>query len=263
MDWTKIRLNGLSTVDLPIVDALPSDPYILKSADGLGPPVVDVSIVEGYYQGRRPQNREIVLLVGLNPDYTVGQKVSDLRTSLYGMLTPGYTDNVMVEIMDIDGVLVQTVGYVSKLEIAPFSKDPAVQITIPCLEKYLQAPSVIYVVPEGKNNPEITNAGTAPAGFRMEVVFSASMDSWVLSDLTGKKMQFDYGFQSGDTLIFDTTPGARGIWVLRSGITSNILYSLSKDSVWYTLYGGLNTFATSSQAFDWGDVYYRPQYWGV
>ncbi len=38
MKFNKIRLLGVTNVDLPIVGADPSGPYVLKSADGLGPP---------------------------------------------------------------------------------------------------------------------------------------------------------------------------------------------------------------------------------
>jgi len=268
MYFTKIRLNGLSSVDLPKVDASPSDLYILKGADGLGPPEVDVSISQtlnagGHYQGRRPQSRELVFLVGLNPDYSSGMTAADLRTTMYGMLTPGSSDSVLVEVMDTNGTIVQTTAYVSKLEIVPFTKDPAIQITMPCLQQYLQAPSLLYVVPETYATPSINNVGTAPAGFHMEVIFTSDMSSWTLTHSSGRKMTFTYGFLSGDKLIIDTRPGSRGIWVLRNSITTNIIYSLSADSTWHMFHGGTNNFTVSSASFTWGDVYYLPQYWGI
>lgn len=268
MYFTKIRLNGLTVVDLPIVDALPSDLYILKSADGLGPPEIDVSIANtlnagGVYQGRRPQSREIVLQVGLNPNYAAGQTASDLRTSLYGMLTPGYVDNITIEIMNGSTVLVKTTGYVKKLEVVPFTKDPEVQIVIPCLQQYLQAAANLFIAPASKSAPVINNVGTAPAGFHLEVIFTAGLSSWTLSDASGKKMQVTYAFLTNDKLEIDTRPGFRGIWVTRGGVRTNIIYALSSDSVWYMLHGGDNVFSTSSQSFNWGDVYFLPQYWGI
>lgn len=268
MYFTKLQLIGLSTVNLPIVDALPTDPYILTNAEGLGPPEVDVSIQNtlnagGFYQGRRPQSREIVLRVGLNPDFGIGQTAADLRTELYGLLTPGYLDNVTVRIMDVTTVLATTVGYIKKLEIVPFNAEPEVQITIACVEQYLQAPSFLYVAPDSKSAPVIDNTGTAPAGFRMEITFTSNVTNWTLSHASGAKMELTYSFLSGDILTIDTRPGYRGIWLKRGLSTTNIIYALSADSIWFMLHGGENTFATSSSAFNWGDVYYRPQYWGV
>lgn len=269
MYFTKIRLNGLQVIDLPIVGALPSDLYILKSADGLGPPEVDVSIADtlnagGVYQGRRPQSREIVLLIALNPDFKVGQTAADLRTALYGMLTPGHIDRIVVDILDDEDLLASTSGYAKKLEIVPFSKDPEVQLTIACVQQYLIAPETLYISPPDKAAPLIPNVGTAPAGFRMELTFSAALTEWVLSDFDGQtEMRIVYPFAIGDKLMIDTRPGRRGIWVDRGGIETNIIFALTQNSIWYMLHGGDNIFATSSQAFEFGDVFYTPQFWGI
>jgi Phage tail protein len=268
MYFTKLRLVGLTTIDLPIIDALPSDPYILKSVTGLGPPEVDVSIMNtlnagGFYQGRRPQTREPVVHIGLNPDYKIEQTVSDLRQDLYGLLTPGADDIVKIQIWDDIDLLLYTTGYVKKLEIAPFSKTPEVQVTISCLQQYLLSLDDLYVDPGSTSAPTITNVGTAPAGFHMEVVFSAGMPQWEITASNGDKMLFDYDFLSGDTLIFDTRPGVRGIKVLRGVTEMNILWALSSDSTWLMLHGGDNYFTTVPTTFAWGDVYYLPQYWGI
>ena len=154
MYFTKVLLTGITPISLPIVGALPSDVYILKSVEGLGPPEVDVSITKtlnagGVYQGRQPQNREIVLMIGLNPNYKIGQTVSDLRESLYGFLTPGYLDHVVIEIVNGVTTIAKTIGYVKKIEINPFSKDPQVQVTLACLKPYFEAPTILYITPGG------------------------------------------------------------------------------------------------------------------
>lgn len=267
MKLTKLRLNGLTVVDLPIINALPSDPYILKNVDGLGPPVVDVSIAQtlnagGKYQGRRPQSREIVSLIGLNPAHSAGQSASDLRSSLYGMLSPGEDDHITVQVMDDETVVVETQGYVGNLEINPFSKDPEVQLTVPCLQQYLLAPELLFVVPASKSAPVIQNVGNAPSGIHMEIIFTANVTNWTLSRPSGKKMQINYAFLTGDKLTIDTRPGSRGIWRLRSGVNKNLIGS-APGSDWLMLHAGANTFATSSQSFNWESVFYLPQYWGI
>lgn len=268
MYFTKIRLNGLEVIDLPIVHARPSDLYILKNADGLGPPEVEVSILDtinagGFYQGRRVHSRELVFLVGLNPTYENNQRVSDLRESLYGLLTPDLAESVKIEIMDEETSLAYTTGYVKKFEVVPFSKTPEVQITMACLQQYWVTPSNLYVELTDKLHPFIENVGTAPAGFHMEVIFSSSVSGWTLMDDFNKKMLFNYTFGAGDILIIDTRPGMRGIWVNKLGVITNIIYTLSADSSWLILHGGKNQFHTNVQLFDWGDVYYLPQFWGI
>jgi hypothetical protein len=269
MKFTKIRLTGLYTIDLPIVNAHPSDMYILKNADGLGPPEVDVSIVDalnsgGYYQGRRTNLREIVLHIGLNPDYITNQSVADLRNSLYGTLTPGLADNVRVDIMLEDTSLVYTSGYVKKMEIAPFSQTPEVQVTISCVDKYWKTNNFLYLIDLNKVTPTINNVGTAPSGFHMEVIMTAAQTWWTISNDGGKsRFRVDYNFQVGDKLIFDTRPGFREVKLERTTVVSNIIYALSADSTWYLLHGGENIFNTTFQTFEWGSVFYHPQYWGI
>jgi len=266
---TKVRLHGLSTIDLPVVGARPSDRYILKTAEGLGPPEVDVSQSRtlhagDVYQRRRPQSREVVLTVRLNPDHQMSETAADLRAELYGLLTPGYLDEVKIDILDGDDLQASTAGNVSKLEINPFSAEPEVQITIPCLQAYLHAPNILYVFPGSAADPSIMNVGTAPTGFRAEILFTAPTNWWGLFNGRGQSMTFYHAFHAGDKLTFDTNPGSRGIWLTRDGATYSILQSLASDSVWHMLYGGNNTFeATSNTGYTWGNVYYTPQYWGI
>lgn len=268
MRMSKIRLNGLAVVDLPIIGATPQDVYICKNVDGLGPPEVEVSMGEtlngdDVYQGRKAQPREIVMLVGLNPDYSAGQVPADLRTSLYGMLAPSADDAITVQIIDDEDVVASTTGYVKKIEINVFSDKPEVQLTVRSTSAYLRADSETFVEPADKVSPTIYNVGTAPVGFHMEVQFTADLSGWTLTHISGRKMQIAYAFLTGDLLEIDTRPGQRGIWVTRVGVRTNIIWALSGDSTWHMLHGGANDFSTSSSSFDWNDVYYLPQFWGI
>jgi hypothetical protein len=268
MRLTKLRLNGLAVVDLPIIGATPQDVYILKGVDGLGPPEIEVRIGDtlnagGVYQGRRAQNRQIVALIGLNPDYSAGQVPADLRTSLYGMLSPSADDAITVQIVDDEDVVASTTGYVSKIEINPFSDKPEVQMTIDCDKQYFEAPGQLFLSPDSKPSPVIDNVGTAPTGLHMELQFTADVTNWTITHISGRKMEINYAFLTGDLLEIDTRPGQRGIWVTRVGVRTNIIWALSSDSIWHMLHGGANNFATSSSSFDWGDVYYLPQFWGI
>lgn len=268
MKITKVRLNGLTVVDLPIEGALPSDKYILKGLDGVGPPDLDVALGDtlfgdAVFQGRQAQGREIVGLIGLNPDFGSSESAADLRSNLYGMITPGYGEAITVQFMNVDAIVAETTGYVRRLEINPFSKDPEVQITVACVERQLVAPDVVFLDPTDKTDPEILNEGTAPAGFHMEVIFTGALASWSLEDVTGLyEMNVVYAFAVGDMLEIDTRPGHRGIWVTHLGVRKNIIWALQAGP-WFMLHGDSNIFHTSSAAFNWGDVYYQPRFWGI
>ena len=79
MRVTKFALVGDETVDLPITQVSPSDKFILKDISGLGPPDVLVNIgtttyPQGVYQGSKPQPRQMIATIGLNPDYFSGRR---------------------------------------------------------------------------------------------------------------------------------------------------------------------------------------------
>lgn len=269
MKITSLRLVGLKTINLPIYNALPNDPYRFKKATGMGPSGVDVSLIKAMnlgqiYKGRRPQGREIVVTIGLNPNYSVGQTPDDLRTDLYGLLTPASGDLISVQFLNEDVVVAVTNGTVSKFETEHFSKDPEVQITIPCLEAYLQAPQLTSVpLPIDKARPVIENIGTAAVGMVMNLTFTSDITGWTVVDQSGKVMQILYPFKVGDQLEVNTNPGERRLTLKRGNTTVNVLPYLVRGSEWLQLYGGGNRLETSSQNFIWNSFIFRAQYLGV
>lgn len=271
MRISKVRLIGLAVVDLPIIGATPQDLYICKDVEGLGPPEIDVAIAKtlnagGVYQGRQAQNRQIVAKIGLNPDYSAGQVPADLRESLYGMLSPSGDDAIQIQLMNDEDVLAGTTGYVSKVEPNPFSDQPEVQMTIDSTQPTFEAADPLFIDPGDKDTPVITNVGSAPTGIHMGVLFTSNVTNWTLTHISGRKMEINYAFLTGDLLEIDTRPGFRGIWVTRASVRTNIIWALDRTdplSTWHMLHGGANIFATSSSAFDWGDVFYLPQFWGI
>lgn len=269
MKITKLRFIGYTTVDLPIIGALPSDYYITKDVDGLGPTEVDVSIADtpfmgGVFQGRRPQNREIVAKVGLNSPHIVGYTPEDLRDELYGMMTPGPSGSMQIQAMSGENVVGVTDGHVKKIEPSLFSKEPEVQLTIACLSPYFRSMDYTFVTGLNKASPQITNLGSAETGFRMNVELTQNMGNWAIAKAPhGERMDLSWPFLAGDILTLDTRPGSRGVSFTRAGTTYSLLHALSTNSEWISLYRGLNTFYTSSESFNWGEVYYRPEYLGV
>lgn len=271
MKFTKVRTIGRTTTDFPIIGANVSDTYIVKEIDGLGPPVVDVSISNTLYQGgifrgRRPQNREIVFKIAFNPNYSSGQKVSDLRSALYGLLTPNRENQIEVQLMEEDSVVAVTRGFVKSMDPVIFSKEPAVQIVVACIDAYLEAPSAVNLNVSTLNRTTLVlqNDGTATTGFRMELKFTSTTNQWSLTDSdSGDTMHVNEVFNANDSLVINTIPGSRAIERWRSGVMTNIVGSLTADSDWLDLFLGLNLFHTSSPNFNWVSFSFTPQYWGV
>ena len=263
MKVTSIRLQGLHTVDLPLYVAKPSDPYLIKAADGLGPPEHEVLISGNVLQGRVPKNREIVFRIGLTPDYRQNETASDLRDRLYGLFAPERADGaVPIHFMNGQQILASTQGWVSNIDPALFSKEPEVNLTFPCTEPYLHAPDYVSTVPATKNIFTIVNAGSAPTGIEVELTFTQAMPSWTLST-QNSFMRFDHAFAAGDILRFNTLEDRRSIARIRAGTETKIIGALTGSSTWAQLHGGTNTFFTSNQAFTWNYIRYQPLFLGV
>lgn len=275
MYFDTIRLLGRSSVDLRLKDqADPQARYILKNVDGLGPPDIDVSILQtpyqgGKYQGSRPQGREIIVRVGLQPDYKAGETVSELRVALYGLISSGPGSNASyVQLMQAvsQNVVVQARGYVKRFEIVPFSKDAEIQITFACVSPYLISPETIHptVLTVG-DRYRINNPGSAPVGFHAELKFTDALGSIDLQSAENSNyhMQIEGDFVNNSVLTIDTRPGFREVSKLQAGITTNLIDQLTGSSDWLMLLEGDNEFIPNWPFFVWQDLYFTPQYWGI
>lgn len=282
MKMDAIRFIGGSSVDFPIFGVEASGPFVLKGADGLGPPEVTVRLArtvleKAIYQGKYPNPRQIIATVGLQPNWDVGQTPEELRTILYGLLTPKYGNLVRCEIISNGAVKAFAQGQVSKLEPALFTKDPAVQITMACDYGYLLAPSTVVQEPVqstvgGIRAFDVVNDGTAPSGFLAGFILRANVgNTLVLSDENplGQKFQVDgINWVSGDRFVIDTRPGSRGVWRgPGGGALISVLNNMNAAvSEWMYLYGGDNKLTINTAAFDWDPAYkfaHQPAYWGV
>lgn len=270
-----VRLSGLVDIDLPIIGLKPTDPYQVESIDGLGPPEQDLSLINvtmpgGRFAGRRSQPKQIVALVGLNPDYGSGQSIADLRYDLYGLLSPGVDEldqSIMFYLLWKNEPVAQTKGYIKRIEIVPFDRDPRVQITIDCLGPYLEAPEDTIVVPPDTTSWQLTNVGRAPTGIQFEIEFVQAVTTFSISVLNGASMNFEGDFQITDRLYVDTNPATRFAGQKRYTTRYDYIRYLdimSADSKWILLHGGEHTIQTSDvNEFNWVDFKYRTRYWGV
>lgn len=280
MKFNKIRLIGVTNVDLPIQGADPSGPFVLKGSDGLGPPERDVFLARviregGIRQGMRARDRQFVVRVGLQPEWDSGQTAEELREELYGLLTPPYGNQVGLQLLLGDDIKGVAQGDVSRCEVAIFAKDPEVQVTIDCDYPYFVAPAIQYQLParslvDGKTAIDIANDGSAPAGFWMQLVLQETVSgSLILSDnsVDGNSMEIAGPWEAGDIFKVDTRAGSRGVWRKESGTTTfkSSLNDLTLHSPWMQLHKGPNRLLLNRTAFDWqGNGFgHTPAYWGV
>lgn len=165
-----------SAPELPLGGFLPNDdPVQIRNVDGLGPVKAEIvtsplATSDGeLYQGASIGKRNIVLTLGLNPNW-VDQTMSSLRQLLYAYFLPRawvklrfYSDELPV--VDIE-------GYVESFEPNIFSEDPEIQISIICPKPdFIEPDATIYygTVDEGGTELDFVYLGTVSSGFELRV----------------------------------------------------------------------------------------------
>lgn len=267
----------LDSVIFPLDSTIATSPFVLKSADGLDPPDISVLVgqtleVGGSNQGRRPQNREIILTVGFQPAYASGQTANDLRNQLYPFLAPKMGIPVTVSIRDAAGVeKMTTLGNIKHFEANIFAKDPEVVITITCFDAYFTGGlAFLPGVPYSSNYITVTNPGTAPTGFKFNFTYTAAAAAFEMFDGYGSSIYFNYAFLSGDIIDITTAIGSIVATVKRSGVTSNLIPYMNAKNVWLQLYAGENRLYINNKLYinaaaTWtlNSLTYTTRYWGV
>lgn len=277
MRFTKIVLaTATFAIHLHKDTASPSDPYILRGADGLGPSQASLSIAYGELKYREAANKEPVFLIGLNPDHSTDQTASDLRDELYGLISKARYYETFIQFYDGPDILCVAKAFVRNIEVVPFDKDPRVQVTFATTRPYFEALLPVNIGENiGTNLRSMTNEGTDVSGFAGKVQFPSAATSFKLTDLsTNEIFQLNYSFLSGDILSFSTQEGNRYITITRNtgGQEPSVIpipKAMTANSSWLTLKRGLNSFSyvttngNNLVNITWLENTYVPKYLGV
>ena len=293
MKLTKIEFYvATQTFTFPIFGSSPFDKYILKKVEGLDPPdsnlfIQSVSGNRAIYQGRRPENRQLVVTFELNPDYSLGETVSDLRQELYKTLTMTNSDDFPLEIRffyypdDNPSNYVYTTGHAKKIVASPFSQSNEVQLTIDCLSPYLSGHEVTLDLGTLQTTPGyllFDKIGTAPSEFQCVIkrINALSGLRCTLNDVRGQgsnhKAKLDMQpylpsqlILQNDLITIVSYNGQRTISLKRGTSDAvNFLYTLTSASNWFSLMS--NPIELQIEPFgeyEFMSFSYWPQYWGI
>src|SRR6266542_614762 len=133
----KVTNPRVASSPLPVVSlgTEATDPIQIKNIEGLGP--VDATVntaqygsIDGeFYNGSVVGKRNIVLTVGLNPNYA-SQSMEFLRQCLYQYFMPKSAVSLRFASTHMPEVSID--GVVESFEPNMFSKDPEIQVSIIC-----------------------------------------------------------------------------------------------------------------------------------
>lgn len=249
--------------------------YIVKEIGGLDPVKATIvsssfALIDGsQYQNSRRENRNILMKLGLSPDF-VTTTVASLRTNLYRYLMPKsmitmrfFVDNV--QFADVS-------GRVESLESVLFSKDPELNISIICFDPDFISPSNLAVNDNTVSNTterSIQYNGTVEAGFNFRLDVDRDINEFVLYNTVpgGESYAFQFGnvaLEDGDVLNISTVPGNKFARLTRSGTVTSVLYGVSPTSSWFPLLPGVNLFRAYAEGAPIPyTITYQPRYGGL
>ena len=280
MRMSKISLTdtyGLS-VNLRFDDYVGSpatSPYIVKAVDGLGPPELELGQIDNLYGGSfqnspgKPTSREISILVGFNPDYSVGQTVESLREYLYLLLRARGSLPISINLHGTGGTIERKAkGFVKRISPNIFSDDPTLLITFGCIGSFLTSNNANDAPSPGslsKTPMVLPYSGSAYGGFYLKITFTGTVSPpFSITGATGEGfVSLATGFGNADILEIDTRQGSRSILRTRASVVSNQIGYLTGDSRWLTLFQGNNSFTFNKTSFNINDVKYQNLYWGI
>jgi tail protein len=246
---TKVEARASGMLLTLLLDDI-SNGYVVQDINGLDP--VKATIVSApfanldgaQYQSSRRETRNIVLTIGLEPDY-VTNTVRDLRTNLYSFFMP--KTEVSLRFYMLDGLVVDVSGRVESLETTLFSKEPAVNVSIICFDPDFVELTPVEIEDETVADTTeflITYEGSVEAGFTLVLEVDRSLSEFTIyhrgPDDVVRSMDFAASLVADDVVTVNTNVGSKAVTLLRSSTLSSILYSLSPQSPWLELQPGDN-----------------------
>lgn len=259
-------------------DPTSQNAYIAKEISGLDADEI-LPKFYGVDLGSRKQydlllgKRDIVIKIGLNPDYSLGQTYPGLRDDLYKVISSSRTG--LIEIQFKNGATVKAAisGFVTKFETLTFTKTPEIQMTVSCNDSMLRAVEGINVDIEDLDADEFVvtdTESTAPHGFSFGVIFTDTVDTFTVQDVEPANWMFEVGltgspleeFVDGDELHFSSEANSRYLYIVRDLEITHLIDRIFPTSVWPILFPGTNNFKFSG-SLNLDYITYFPTYWGV
>lgn len=209
---------------------------------------ISVQNIEGLDPGKLTEGepREILFMLGLEPDYALDGNVQSLRNRLYKIFVR--KSEVNLRFYTSETSFVEIDGIVESFEAPLFVEEPRATISILCDEHSFYNP--VWVEVSGLTKPydgpetAITNEGTVNTG----VVLTVSPDQDVSSfsfihrsqDGLVRSMDFNVALLAGDIVNISSIPGAKSVTLLRDGLETSMLRAVPPQSSWIDLPPGLS-----------------------
>lgn len=245
----EVRNSQGALLSLPLEDI--SDGLILAEVEGLDPvkaTLVSSSLAqldgEQYHSARR-EARNILLHLDLEPDY-ITDSVRDLRKRLYAFFMP--KSEVQLRFYMSDDLTVNIMARVETFDSEMFSKEPKMVSSLMCYDPdFIDLDPVLIeeMTTETTDELLVEYDGTVETGIFFQLLVDRALSEFTiyhrLPDNSIRSLEFAAApLEDGDVLTINTISGSKGATLLRTGITTSVLYGVSPQSSWIELQPGEN-----------------------
>lgn len=269
---TKVEVYDIrnNKLDLPLVGGRP---FPIRDISGLDP--IDGSVTSSdnaghfgvQYQGIQGGARNIVLTLGLEPDFA-SDTVASLRLSLYRFFSIGSL--VRMRFISTHLPTVEILGYVETCTAPMFVQTPFAQVSIVCTD-----PSFVGVTPVVVNGNSsdavatpISYLGSDPSGFVLTIAADRALSGFTIQNSApeAESLAFTFNIASGKFARASTVYGDKYAIISDTavGAGSSIMRGLVAGSVWPELKPGNNDLLVniSGAAVPW-TLTYTERYGGL
>lgn len=254
------------------------NPYILRATSGL-----DAEQITPQFYGQGAETgvdftslslepREVVLRIGLQPDYSVGNTPGDLRSNLLRAIASNRRGTVQLRFYENEVVVGILEGFITKHQSNLSGKDSDVFITIKCDDPIIRSQGVTSALISGFADPAlpiiIDPISTSPHGFKMKVTYTNDRYGFEMShqsDFPDWEFQLNYDFLDGDELYISSEANDKYIYRVRSAVTLHLTDTLEPGSLWPIIFPGENDFSIGGVPTDItiNEWYWYETHWGI
>lgn len=260
--------------------------FIIKNIDGLGPVKANINFKElatndgSIDNSARLSSRNIVMSL----QFIESPTIEETRLKSYKYFPIKRNIKILIE---TDNRICETIGRVETNVPTIFSNAEGCQISILCPNPYFYSAgenganqtifygtNPLFEFPfsnesltedliefgsiENRTEGTIYYDGDAEIGITIQIHAVGEAAGLVIYNKRTRELMrinddklkslIGSGIQAGDEITITTSRGEKGIYMLRSGVTTNILNSLEKPIKWFQLSKGDNTFAYTASA---------------
>lgn len=196
------------------------------------------------YQSSKRELRNIKITLAIEPDETL-ESVSSVRRRVYAYFMP--KTEVNLRFFTDDGAPVDIVGRVESCDAPLWAQEPTAVVSILCFDPDFFNPTETQVTgatTSGTTPITINYDGSVETGIRFTLAVNRTMSDVTIYHTppndTLRVLEFSAPLLAGDQLIINTVTGQKFATLVRTSVSSPILYGVSPQSSWIELAPGPN-----------------------